>query len=164
MRAHVRPATTNQHDVRFLREMLYEAAAWRPGDRRPFDEILSDPAISRYIEGWGRAGDGGFIAEDEAGTQVGAAWYRLFTDDERGYGFISASIPEIAIGVHRSARRRGIATTLLAALIERARQAGHPALSLSVEEDNRAAQLYKRLGFRRVGRVANAWTMRLDLS
>jgi [ribosomal protein S18]-alanine N-acetyltransferase len=164
MRAHVRPTMRDQNDARFLREMLYEAAAWRPGYTRPFAEVLSDPALSRYVEGWGRAGDVGLIAEDEAGARVGAAWYRLFTDDEHGYGFLSPSIPEITIGVSRAVRGRGIGTTLLAALIECARQSGHPALSLSVEEDNPAVRLYERLGFLRVGQVANAWTMRLELS
>jgi GNAT superfamily N-acetyltransferase len=162
MRTNLRPVTGNEDDIRFLREMLYEAATWGPGERPPIEEVLSDPAISRYIEGWGRADDDALIAED--GMRVGATWHRLFTDGEPGYGFNSPTIPEITIGVCASARGRGIGTSLLAALIERARDEGHPALSLSVERENRAARFYERLGFVRVGEVANAWTMRLELS
>jgi ribosomal protein S18 acetylase RimI-like enzyme len=51
----------------------------------------------------------------------------------------------------------------LAALIE-ARGTAASGQSLSVEQDNPAVRLYERLGFMRVERVANAWTMRLDLS
>lgn len=155
----------DEDDIRFLRQMLYEAAAWRPKDPRPaLDVVFSNPQISRYIEGWGRPGDYGVIAESESGVPAGAAWYRLFTQDEHGYGFISPALPEVTIGVSPSARRRGIGTRLLTALIAHARVAAWPALSLSVEDDNPAVRLYERLGFVRVGRVENAWTMRLDLS
>jgi ribosomal protein S18 acetylase RimI-like enzyme len=56
-----------------------------------------------------------------------------------------------------------VGTALLRALIERARADDVPALSLSVERENPALRLYKQLGFRRVGRADNAWTMRLAL-
>jgi ribosomal protein S18 acetylase RimI-like enzyme len=162
--AHVRVATTGEADTRFLHEMLYEAAAWRPGHPRPaFDAVLSNPKITGYVEGWGRAGDYGVIAEAESDTPIGAAWYRLFPEDARGYGFIATAVPEITIGVSPAARGHGVGTSLLTALIERARQAAVPALSLSVEEDNSALRIYERLGFKRFGRVEKAWTMRLDL-
>jgi ribosomal protein S18 acetylase RimI-like enzyme len=161
---HVRAATTDEADVRFLREMLYEAFAWRSGDARPaFDALLMNPKAIGYVEGWCRVGDYGVIAEADSGTPLGAAWHRLFSEDAPGYGFISTTVPEITIGVASAARRHGIGTSLLAALIDHARHAGLPALSLSVEEDNPAVRLYERLGFKRVGRVENALTMRLDL-
>ncbi len=154
----------DEDDVRFIREMLYEAAVWRPKDPRPaVDVVFSNPAITRYIEGWGRPGNYGVIAESKNGAPLGAAWYRLFTQDEHGYGFISPGLPELTIGVSLSARGRGIGTMLLTALIGQARVAAWPALSLSVEDDNPAVRLYERLGFVPVGRVESAWTMRLDL-
>ena len=51
-----------------------------------------------------------------------------------------------------------------AALIECARERAVPALSLSVEPDNPAARLYRRLGFVEVGGVGGAVTMVLTLS
>src|SRR6266545_1740534 len=108
----------DEDDVRFIREMLYEAAVWRPKDPRPaVDVVFSNPAITRYIEGWGRPGNYGVIAESKNGAPLGAAWYRLFTQDEHGYGFISPGLPELTIGVSLSARGRGIGTMLLTALI-----------------------------------------------
>ena len=166
MATQLRAATTSERDVDFLREMLYEAFSWRPGlSSPPFAEALSNPAISLYVEDWGRPGDAGVIAEADTGGLVGAAWYRLFTTGEHGYGFVAPPVPEITIGVRPSDRGRGTGTLLLAALIDRARREHHASLSLSVEEDNLpAVRLYERLGFSRVGRVGNAWTMQRDLA
>lgn len=165
MDVQIRSATTGEADARFLREMLYAAAAWRPDQPSPpFEDVVANPRIAIYVKGWGRAGDCGLIAEADGERLLGAAWYRLFGENEHSYGFIDGAVPEITIGVRADARGRGVGTTLLQGLIERARDAGFPAVSLSVEEDNPALRLYKRLGFVPIGRVENAWTMRRDLN
>jgi [ribosomal protein S18]-alanine N-acetyltransferase len=56
-----------------------------------------------------------------------------------------------------------VGTSLLRSLVSLARSERYEAISLSVERGNPALRLYKRLGFVRVRRVGNAWTMRLDL-
>jgi ribosomal protein S18 acetylase RimI-like enzyme len=48
---------------------------------------------------------------------------------------------------------------LLVGLLDVARADGHAALSLSVEDDNFAFGLYESVGFRRVEKTGNAWTM-----
>jgi GNAT superfamily N-acetyltransferase len=144
--------------------MLYEAAFWRPdGDRPPQEEALASADLRPYIEGWPRDGDVGVLAVDGS-ERVGAAWFRLFLPDEPGRGFISAEIPEISIAVVAHRRGGGIGGELLSRLVERGREVGLAALSLSVEPDNRAVVLYRRLGFAHVGIEGGAWTMRLDLS
>jgi GNAT superfamily N-acetyltransferase len=151
-------------DVGFLWLMLAETGSWRAGEPSPgVDELANDPAAARYLAGWGRAGDSGVIAL-ACGRRAGAAWYRHFERDDRGYGFIAPDIPELGVAVVEELRGRGIGRALMEALIERARLAGEPALSLSVEFENPAARLYQRLGFARVGVVGEAWTMRLDLA
>ena len=139
-------------DVRFLRDMLHHAYYWRA--RAP------GSLVSRYVRGWGRPGDTAVIAL-EGGFPVGAAWYRVFSADEPGYGFVDERTPELAIAVVPSQRGHGIGEQLLAALIERARQAGYTALSLSVEPGNPARKLYERHGFEVVDEGADAWTMGL---
>ena len=162
MHAVYRAALPSDHA--FLRAMLYEAFAWRLDIAQPSQaQALARPEIARYVDGWLRDGDAGVIAE-HAGTAIGAAWYRHFDGDERGYGFVAAGIPELTIGVAKEARGIGVGTGLLRALTAHARAAGLPGLSLSVEEDNPALRLYERSGFQPVGRVDNAWTMLLDLS
>ena len=61
----IRPATKD--DVQFLKKMLYEAARWNPDwPREPIEEVLADPVLVRYHQGWGREGDGGVVAEVDA--------------------------------------------------------------------------------------------------
>jgi GNAT superfamily N-acetyltransferase len=160
-------------DAPFLAEMLAEAMAWRPGAPHPLG-----PAVlrSRYVLGWPRSGDGGVVAEVRAlheaakganavgqGELLGAAWYRLMTADDPGYGFIDAQTPEITIGVVPIWRGSGVGRRLLTALFDVAGADGHDALSLSVEEDNYARRLYESVGFRSVEKVGNAWTMVIHL-
>jgi ribosomal protein S18 acetylase RimI-like enzyme len=156
----LRPATAA--DLDFLSAMSYEAATWRPGPRPPAESVLADPAVARYLHGWGREGDSAWIAEQD-GRALGAAWYRLFTADEPGYGFVATDVPELSIAVESAARGRGIGSLLLETLIADARAAGFPALSLSVERDNPALRLYERAGFTRVPSEDGAWTMLLEL-
>jgi ribosomal protein S18 acetylase RimI-like enzyme len=63
------------------------------------------------------------------------------------------------MGVHIDQRGRGIGSQLLAELLTRARAAGLERVSLSVETDNPARNLYQRAGFVPVGRSGGAETM-----
>jgi GNAT superfamily N-acetyltransferase len=158
----IRPAGVD--DVGFLHRMLYEAAAWNPDwPREQVIDTLADPILERYHIGWGRPGDAGVIAELE-GEPIGAAWYRLFTAADPGFGFVDERSPELGIAVGPLHRRTGVGTALLEALIERARTEGYPTLSLSVAPSNRSRMMYERAGFERVGENHGAWTMRLDLT
>jgi ribosomal protein S18 acetylase RimI-like enzyme len=157
----IQPA--NPHDVAFLAQMLVETVNWRPGRRHlALDEVLADPHLARYVRGWGRRGDGGVIAE-ESGARVGACWYRLFSADEPGYGFVDDRTPELGIAVVAERRGRGVGRALLAAGLSQAASAGFAAISLSVEPDNPSRVLYEQLGFVRVGIVEGSWTMRSQL-
>jgi ribosomal protein S18 acetylase RimI-like enzyme len=150
-------------DVAFLGRMFHEAVSWRPDrPRRPLSEVLASPEAARYVGGWGRPDDGGVIAE-AAGERLGAAWWRLYPADDPGYGFVDQATPELGLAVVADRRREWIGRALLAAALDRAAAAGHPAVSLSVEPDNPARLLYQRLGFQRVGTVGGAWTMRRTL-
>jgi ribosomal protein S18 acetylase RimI-like enzyme len=142
--------------------MLAAAFDWRPGETvLSTAQIMSRPDTSHYVAGWPRDTDVGFVAEE--GGPVGAAWWRFFTEAEPGYGFVDAATPEISIGVVATNRGRGVGTQLLRRLIAEAKSLSLPALSLSVEPDNFAADLYERLGFATVGRMGGALTMVLPL-
>jgi ribosomal protein S18 acetylase RimI-like enzyme len=152
-------------DLPFMQEMLCEAARWRPdAPRLPLEEVLSDPAAAKYIEGWGREGDAAVIATDDEGDRrIGAAWYRLMPAEDPGYGFVDTRTPEVGIGVSPDRRGEGIGGTLLLALVQMARDEGVGALSLSVEKDNPALRLYERCGFEKLLYADCAWTMRVVL-
>jgi GNAT superfamily N-acetyltransferase len=158
---HIRPAT--EDDATFLRTMLYEAARWNPDwPREPMEEVLDEPMLRRYHEGWGREGDGGVIAEID-GEPVGAAWYRRFTVDAPGYGFVDEKTPELSIAVAPLHRRKGIGGTLLRAAMVNAREEGFQTLSLSVAVHNRSRMMYQRVGFEKVGEQGESWTMLVNL-
>jgi ribosomal protein S18 acetylase RimI-like enzyme len=148
-----------RQDVRFLRDMLHHAYYWR--ERSPGD---GPGPVARYVKGWGRPGDTVLIAIED-GFPVGAGWYRLFRDDEPGYGFVDDETPELAIAVVPSRRGRGVGDALLTALCERAQAEGHRALSLSVERSNGAlVSFYEKHGFRRVHEDGgDSVTMRREL-
>src|SRR3989440_5173019 len=127
-------------DVPFLRDMLRHAFYWRTpvGDR--------EPPLTRYVKGWGRPGDRSLLAIDDF-VPVGAAWYRLFTAEDAGFGFIDEQTPELAIAVVPSRRGRGFGKELLTSLLECARKDGFAAISLIVGKDNPAIAMYESHGF-----------------
>jgi ribosomal protein S18 acetylase RimI-like enzyme len=76
---------------------------------------------------------------------------------------VDATTPELAMGVVRAWRGRGIGSRLLDALIVTAREQGLAAVSLSVEPDNYARRLYERAGFQPVDEASGSLTMLLRL-
>ncbi len=143
-------------DLPFLRDMLRHAYYARWGSE-------ADVPLERYVAGWGRPGDTALVAIDEF-QPVGAAWYRLFSEDEPGYGFVDPETPELTIAVVPSRRGRGLGEELLVELLDEARREGRPQVSLSVEPDNPALHLYERHGFEKAGERAGAWVMLARLS
>ena len=153
----LRPAAPE--DLSLLRAILIEAACWRPGRARPSPgSALAEPQLARYVEGWGRPGDFGVVAERE-GRPIGAVWWRYFAADAPGYGFVSETVPELSVAVLAERRGQGVGTALLEEALRQARERGIAQVSLSVERDNPSLALYERLGFQRRGSVDNAWTM-----
>ena len=147
-------------DQPFLWEMLYMALYVPPGGS-PFPRsILADPDIACYVGGWGRPGDWGRLACAGA-APIGAVWLRLWSGDEKGYGYVSPFIPELSIALLPEYRHKGIGTRMLAQVISMSRER-YPGLSLSVVENSPARRLYERLGFRRVGRIMESLVMLLE--
>ena len=156
--------TAGSDDIEFLWVVLHEAAFWRPdAERLPLEEVRLAPELARYVEGFGRRGDWGVIAQ-EARQPLGAAWWRHFPSAAPGYGFVDEATPELTLAVLADHRGRGIGTALLAALERAARRRGLAGLSLSVERDNPALALYERHGFQRAGGLGGSLTMIRHLS
>lgn len=141
----VRPA--GQADGAFLGDMVVEAANWRPGAARPKHQVMTAPEHSRYVSGWKRPSDAGFVAVAAAGEPIGAAWYRLLPRSDPGFGYVGTGVPELIIGVRPIWRAHGVGRTLLQALAQQARADGYARLCLSVERGNFAVTLYRSEGF-----------------
>jgi ribosomal protein S18 acetylase RimI-like enzyme len=153
LRTTVRRATNA--DEQFLRRMVH-AALYVPPGRPPFpDWVLDEPDIRHYYRGFGRRpGDAGRVAVTESGECVGAAWVRLLTSDDPGYGYVDDDTPELTIAVTAPHRGAGLGSTLLADLLLEV-----PRCSLSVDARNPARALYERFGFEEVSFDGNSITM-----
>lgn len=137
-----RPLTCE--DTPILWQMLMHAA-----HEPTMERVMSQPCLTQYVENWGRVGDLGFVTIDPSNHQgLGAAWVRLWTGNDRGFGFIDATTPELAIAVVPEWQGQGIGTRLLTLVLDRVRS-NYPAISLSVRADNPAVHLYERVGFTR---------------
>jgi ribosomal protein S18 acetylase RimI-like enzyme len=126
--------------------MLYEASyASDLGLASPAD-LRTDSRLARYVRGWGRDGDLGILGGPTDGPLHGAAWIRVLTGDNAGYGHVDDDTPELAMAVIPYSRGSGLGTRLLTRLLADARRHHHQ-ISLSVRANNPARRLYTRLGF-----------------
>jgi GNAT superfamily N-acetyltransferase len=145
-------------DAGFLADMLAAAAR----SSLSAAELLADPQIGHYIEGWPRARDLGLVAELE-GKPAGAAWLRFFLATDPAYGFVAPDVPELVIGLRAECRGQGAGRALLRALADEARSAGITQISLSARRDGYPHRLYLAEGYRVVGGDDDSDTMVLDL-
>jgi GNAT superfamily N-acetyltransferase len=144
-------------DVPFLRSLLAFAYGWHVA---AFDTF--DISIYHYVDAWGRTGDTALVAT-EGGHPVGAAWYRLFPESRPGFGFVDEATPELTVVMIPARQGQGIGQDLVSALVERARGAGYPALSVSVQRGHPDESLLREQGFEQVREKGDTLTLRLAL-
>jgi GNAT superfamily N-acetyltransferase len=130
-------------DESIVWEMLVYAA-----QQRSIEDLQKQDYLARYAANWGRRGDMGVVAKTDV-ISIGAAWLRLWLNDDKGFGYIDDSIPELAIAVLPEYRGKGIGTQLLMKVLTSA-QSDYPGISLSVRADNPVVKLYQRIGFTKV--------------
>ncbi|MGK7872552.1 MAG: GNAT family N-acetyltransferase, partial [Xenococcaceae cyanobacterium] len=78
-------------DERVVWKMLMYAA-----HESSLESVRKQPNLAQYVSNWGRDGDMGYVALLD-GQPVGAAWLRLWLNQEKGFGYINDSVPELAI-------------------------------------------------------------------
>src|SRR5207245_6716966 len=81
------------------------------------------PRVAKYLVGWQRPGDFGFIAEQN-GENIGAAWARRFSAEELKFPYGDEEAPKVSIGVKPNARGQGVGEKLMRALIGEAARRG----------------------------------------
>ena len=138
-----------------LEDFLYYAIFVPPGADTPPREVIFQPEIFVYIDGFGdKPSDCGVVAESD-GKIVGAAWTRIIP----AFGHVDDDTPELAISVMPDYRGHGIGTALMTRLFELLRERGYKRTSLSVQKANPAARLYKRLGYEIILENIEDWIM-----
>lgn len=150
-------------DQPLLWVFLYHAIFVPEAENPPEPDVVYRPELSRYAQEWGRPDDTGFVAREITGRKpVGATWLRLWVGEEKGYGYVEDTIPELTLAVLPEYRGQGVGNLLLRRLLEAAAQQ-FPAVSLSVSAENPAIRLYRRFGFVEVRLDGGSWVMRKDL-
>jgi len=151
----IRPLTPVDEPI--LWEMLYQALQTSEG--APQRDIVRQPQFARHAEGWGRAGDVGFVAYDakQKDELLGAVWLRLATGDQRDD---TKATPELAFAVKPGLRRRGIGAALLTQLVKATPQ--QSTISIRAPSNNPAVRLYERFGFKVIEQSEGAVRMRRE--
>jgi GNAT superfamily N-acetyltransferase len=140
-------------DEAVLWDALYQGVqAAAPADAPPPPEIVRQPDLARYVDGWGAPGDRGFIAhEAETGQVLGVVWFR-----EPAAGVT----PELAFVVAPGQRKRGIGAALLTQWVRTNPEQSE--IALRVHAAHPAVRLYERFGFRVAGERDGFVTLRRD--
>jgi ribosomal protein S18 acetylase RimI-like enzyme len=144
-------------DAPILWDMLYEGL--RTAQGATSRDIMKQPEYARYVEGWGRPGDTGFIVSDKPSSEVlGAVWYRIPIAEGQGR---SEATPELAFAVKPGQRKRGLGAALLTQLVKA--NPHYSAISMRASANNPAVRLYERFGFEIVSDSKGTITMRRQL-
>ncbi len=132
-----------QDEVKKLDTFLYEAIFIPEGVEAPPMEIINQPELRVYVDGFGtKKGDISFVVESE-GIIVGAVWVRIMND----YGHIDDETPSFAISLLKEYRGKGIVTKLMKRMLEELKSCGYKKTSLAVQKLNYAVKMYKNVGF-----------------
>lgn len=154
----------DSREIKFLKEMLYEAL-FVPEGQPPFPlSILDKPEISNYIDNWGQLPNDLAIVAEFNNELIGAIWGRSFQPPKIGFGFVDRETPEISMAIIKSFRNKGIGTRLIEEISNRYAKKKIKAISLSVDELNKAKNLYERSGFEIIANTGTSVTMKKELN
>ena len=144
-------------DEPILWEMVYQGLSSTGGQPRPPREIVQQPEFARYVQGWGRTGDTGFVAHDKKdGSLLGAVWFRIPIDKNNN----GNAPPELAFAVAPGHRGHGIGTALLTQLVRA--NPDQSTITLSLAAGKPILRLYERFGFKVVHKTSDAIVMRRE--
>ncbi|OFT33672.1 acetyltransferase [Corynebacterium sp. HMSC08A12] len=131
-------------DRPFIHKMNAETDTWGDPNKEYSDTFDEDTVF--YVDGW-TEGQGGVIVE-ENGESIGAAWLLDSTEENHGYGYVSAEYPEVAIAMAPGNTGKGLGTKLMQAVLDQAKADGKPGVSLCVVFGNdRAKHVYEKIGY-----------------
>ena len=126
-----------------LQDFLYEAIYVPDGVVPPPRSIVMNEDLQVYIQDFGEYPDDRCLVAETDGRVGGAVWTRVMDD----YGHIADDIPSLAISLYKEYRNKGIGTQLLCQMLQLLRQDGYHQVSLSVQKENYASEMYLKAGF-----------------
>jgi acetyltransferase, GNAT family len=131
-----------QSEIKVLNIFLYEAIFITEGAEAPEKEIINHPELQVYVKDFGKESDVCYVAQSGENI-VAAVWTRIMND----YGHIDDETPSLAISVLKAYRSKGIGSELMRRILKELKEKGYKQVSLSVQKENYAVNLYKKAGF-----------------
>ncbi|HJA96440.1 MAG TPA: GNAT family N-acetyltransferase [Candidatus Alistipes faecavium] len=153
----VRPLREEEYGL--LKDFLYDAIFVPEGADPPSRDVVDDPALSIYYEGFGTQRSDRALCAEIGGRIVGVVWCRATA----GFGQVAGGIPELAMSVKALFRKRGIGKRLLRAMLEALKKEDFARVSLSVQKANFAYAMYLKAGFRVFRETEKEYIMVCDL-
>jgi len=146
------------NETELLKDFLYEAIFVPDGELPPPRDIIAREELAVYYEGFGKESADICVVADDNGKIAGAAWSRIMND----YGHIDDDTPSLAVSLYEEYRGIGIGTEMMTELLSLLAQQGFHKASLAVQKRNRAAEMYKKLGFETAGENDEEFIMVID--
>ena len=143
-----------------LDEFLYEAIFVPKGEVPPPKSIILNDDLQVYIRDFGAYPDDKCLVVETGGRIVGAVWTRIMKD----YGHIADDTPSLAISLYKEYRGNGIGTELLCRMLQQLRNDGYKNVSLSVQKENYATEMYLKAGFNVWEETQEEYIMVCDLN
>ncbi len=148
-----------ENEYKILDNFLYEAIFIPKGTKKPPREIINNEKLQVYVKDFGNYKDDNCIVAELNNKIVGACWTRIMND----YGHIDDNTPSFAISLYKEYRGKGIGTKLMETMLKLLREKGYQKTSLSVQKNNYAVKMYKKLGFRIINENEQEYIMACDL-
>jgi len=117
-----------------LSDFLYEAIFQRDENNLIPREIINQPELRIFTDGFGNRDDYCLVAEINEKI-IGAVWVRILCGELKGFGNIDEITPEFAISLYKEYRNRGIGTELMKSMLQILRAKGYKRTSLAVQKD-----------------------------
>ena len=148
------------NETELLKVFLYEAIFIPEGVDPPPREIIEQPELKLYYEGFGTGRADYCIVADDGGNVIGAVWTRIMND----YGHVDDETPSLAISLYKTYRGQGIGTQLMEMILALLKEKGYERVSLAVQKANFAVRMYEKVGFKTVDENDEEYIMVCDLS
>ena len=148
-----------ENETEILKDFLYEAIFIPEGMELPPREIIEQPELKLYYDGFG-TGEADFcIVADDEGKVIGAVWTRIMND----YGHVDEETPSFAISLYKEYRGQGIGTKLMKEMLYLLKEKGYKRASLAVQKANYAVKMYENVGFKVVDENDEEYIMVCEL-
>ena len=148
-----------ENETEILKDFLYEAIFIPEGMELPPREIIEQPELKIYYDGFGIDEADFCIVADDEGKVIGAVWTRIMND----YGHVDEETPSFAISLYKEYRGQGIGTKLMKEMLNLLKEKGYKRASLAVQKANYAVKMYQNVGFKVVDENDEEYIMVCEL-